>query len=111
MGGDVFAMIMDQQQQIKDAVISAFRFDPVFCSEFKFTVSVTRSISTSPEERAGLILDGLREFKVPKDFISAAQQHLTRSLIGEGADDVAIKEEVTSGGTAKNVKRSLNSSF
>merc|ERR1719295_430770 len=62
--GDTFSNFMDREREIDEAVISAFDLDPVYCSKFIFTVKMTRSSSTSPEERAKLALDILREFKV-----------------------------------------------
>lgn len=78
--GDAFSTFMEREMEIKEAVLNAFELGPVFCSKFRFTVSITRSTTISPEERMQITLDGLREFKVSKSIIAAAQEQVARAL-------------------------------
>ena len=78
--GDAFSKFMDKEQEIKDAVISAFGLDPVYCSKFTFTVKMTRSTSISPAERVRLVLDTLRDFKVPVNVVFVVRNHMNSSL-------------------------------
>ena len=103
--GDVFSNLMDREREIEEAVISSFDLDPVYCSKFMFTVTMTRSTATSPGERAKLALDILREFKVSADVISMAESQINRAMANEtdiGSNN-SIAEVGNSGGLA--VKR------
>ena len=81
--GDVFSNFMDRESEIEEAVISAFDLDPVYCSKFKFTVKMYRSTASSPEERAKLALDILREFKVSAEAISTVESQINRAIANE----------------------------
>ena len=99
--GDIFARFLEQEEQIKEAVITAFELDPVYTEKFAFSVSITRTTSVSPAERAKLTVDGLRFFKVSKDVISAARQQMTVVLSEMMEAEDAAKPELEAGGTVK----------
>ena len=98
--GDSFSNFMDREREIEEAVIRALDLDPKYCSEFKFTVRISRSTAISPAERAKLALDGLREFKVPADVISMVKTQINKAMAARTDIDGAanIVEGGNSGG-------------
>ena len=94
--GDVFSNLMDREREIEEAVINAFDLDPVYCSKFNFTVNMTRSNATSPEETIKLVLDILRHWKVSADFISKVQDEMNKAMAAK--TDINRMSNVVEGG-------------
>ena len=86
---DTFSDFMDREQEIKNAVMTAFGLKSDFGRYFAFRVSIARSTHTSRAERAKLAVDTLRDFKVPKGMVSAVRKHINAIL-----DETEQKEEV-----------------
>lgn len=92
--GDTFSHFMDKQSDIRDAVISAFNLNPMYCSKFIFTISITRSNAICAAKRAQLALDTLRDLQVPRHMVSPVEEYIKKLLedLGdaEGAEESRI---------------------
>merc|ERR1712087_889344 len=79
---------MESEEEIKKAVMSAFKFEPdgMYCAQFEFAGEIEQSSSLPDTKRSSVILDGLRYFQFPFETIRMAQQEMEAFLAAKGVD-------------------------
>merc|ERR1712228_90515 len=83
----MFSQFLAKKEEITEAVHEAFELGAKFADQLTFTVSIKRTVSTSPEKHVQLILDKLRDFETPDDIVFATKRHLQSVLTSRASDE------------------------